>query len=95
MVSFVDALNAAMTTGWSVTVSGVSFDASTDATPTASLGLTSCTTAAWASSTSVVCFAAAGDGVTHLATASVAGVVGTRTATFSYDGAERQGGESV
>ena len=89
VVSFVDLSNAGMTAGWSVTVSGLSFGASTESTPTVALGLTSCATAAWASATSVVCAVIYGDGVRHVATATVFGVVGTRTAAFSYDGLRR------
>jgi len=85
-VSFVDSFNAGMTAGWSVTVSGVSFGASLDTTPTSRLGLSDCGTAAWVSVTSVACFLTRGDGVVHQATVTAVGVVGTRTSTFSYDG---------
>ena len=86
VVSFLRELNAAGTAAWSVTVSGIDFGAS-DASPTARLGATSCPTAAWASSTSVVCFVAPGEGPRKDAAMTVEGVVGTRTRAFSYDGA--------
>ena len=87
-MSFVDRANVAMTAGCSVTLSGLSVFGDIDLiSSSAYVGLTSCQTAAWASSTSVACHVAAGDGVSHLVTAIVMGVVGTRPATFSYDGA--------
>ena len=85
-VSFVDSFNAGMTTGWSVTVSGMNFGASLDTTPTSRLGLSDCGTTSWASQTSVVCFLTRGDGVEHTGTITAVSVVGTRTSTFSYDG---------
>ena len=85
-VSFVDSFNACMTTGWSVTVSGVNFGASLDTTPTSRLGLSDCGTTLWASQTSVVCFLTRGDGVEHTSTITAVSVVGTRTSTFSYNG---------
>ena len=85
MVSFVESFNVATTVGWSVTVSGVSFGA-VDATPSSRLGVSSCTTLAWASSTSVVCLPSGGQGVAHDVVMTVAAIVGTRTKTFSYDG---------
>ena len=81
-----DRLNAVMTTGWSVTVSGVSFGASLDRTPTVRLGLSDCGTAAWVSVTTVTCFMTKGDGAARSALVTAVGVVGTRTAIFSYDG---------
>ncbi len=89
VVSFVSESNAASTTGWSVTVSGIDFG-SLDATPTTRLGVSDCLTAAWASSTSAVCFTTPGEGVEKDAAMTVAGVVGTRTKTFSYDGGGRR-----
>lgn len=86
MVSFVERANAGMTAGWSLTVTGLSFGASLDSTPTSALGESSCGTAVWASGTSVLCAVADGDGSRHFAAATVYGVVETRTATFSYDG---------
>jgi hypothetical protein len=85
-VSFVDSFNAGMTTGWSVTVSGLNFGASLDTTPTSRLGLSDCGTTSWASQTSVVCHLTRGDGVEHTGTITAVSVVGTRTSTFSYDG---------
>ena len=85
-MSFLEQPNAGMTAGWSITVSGLSFGASLDITPSSAVGLSSCGTAVWASATSVLCAVARGDGARHFAAATVYGVVGTRTATFSYDG---------
>ena len=85
-MSFIDSFNAGMTAGWSVTVSGVSFGASLDTTPTSRLGLSNCGTAAWVSVTSVACFLTRGDGIEHEATVTAVGVMGTRTSTFRYDG---------
>ncbi len=85
VVSFKSELNGASTAGWSVTVSGLNFGG-LDATPTSTIGLSHCRTATWASSTSLVCKLASGDGVLVVGTATVSGIAGTRTATFSYDG---------
>ena len=68
-------------------MSGIDFG-SLDTTPTTRLGVSSCMTASWASSTSVTCFTAPGEGAEKDAAMTVAGGVGTRTKTFSYDGAE-------
>ena len=84
MVSFV-APNAAITAGLSVTMAGLSFGA-LDVTPSTAIGLTSCETAAWASSTSVRCLVAAGAGPSILTSVTVESVVGTRIAGFSFDG---------
>ena len=86
VVSFVGEKNAVTSAGWSVTVSGLGFG-SLDATPSSRLGLSSCLTAAWASSTSAVCFLAPGEGQGKDVVATVSAVAGTRTHTFSYDGA--------
>ena len=85
IVSFADAFNAVVTVGWSVEVSGLSFGALA-ATPSSRLGLSSCLTSTWASSTSVVCFPSGGQGVGHDGGVTVTAIVGTRTKTFSYDG---------
>ena len=69
-----------------MTTSGLGFG-SLDATPSSRLGLSSCLTAAWASSTSVVCSLAPGEGPGKDAVATVSAVASTRTQTFSYDGA--------
>jgi hypothetical protein len=90
VVSFVAEANSAVTSGYSVTVSGLNFGVSTT-TPTATVGLSSCATAAWASTSSVVCMLSMGEGVEHELRATVAGVVGSRTATFSYDGKQAAG----
>ena len=85
VVSFVAEANSAVTSGYSVTVSGMNFAVSAT-TPTSTIGLSSCATAAWASSSSVVCMLSMGEGVSHELRMTVSGVVGSRTATFSYDG---------
>ena len=74
-----------MTAGWSVTVSGVDFGYA-DATTTSGLGLSSCPTAAWVSSSSVACYLARGEGPLAEALATVSTIVGTQTSVFSYDG---------
>ena len=84
-VSFIALLNAAVTAGYSVTVSGLSFAVS-GTTPTSSVGASSCLTTAWASATSTVCMLLGGEGVGHEIRVTAAGVVGSRTSTFSYDG---------
>ena len=84
VVSFEQAENGASTAGWSVTVSGIDFSPS-NATPSARVGLSTCGTTAWASSTSVLCFSPAGEGGAFAVVATVAGVAGTRTAAFSFD----------
>jgi hypothetical protein len=87
-VSFAAEANAVVTAGWSVTVTGISFAPLTE-TPSARVGLSSCGTTSWASGTAVVCLLAQGYGTAATVTATVAGVVGTRTALFSFDGAQR------
>ena len=84
-MSFVLELNGVSSGGCSVTVSGLSFG-SLDATPSMRLGTTQCVTSAWASSSSVRCLLAAGAGAKRDVDMTVAGVVGTRTSIFSYDG---------
>ena len=96
VVSFTAESNAAVTSGYSVTVSGVSFSIGA-LTPTATVGYSSCGTAAWASSTSLVCMMAVGESSALTVGVTVSGVVGTRTSSFSYDGADprdRAGGPS-
>ena len=85
VVSFVSEMNGASTAGWSLTMSGLGIGR-LDATPTSMIGISHCLTATWASSTSLVCSHGSGDGVLKVGTASVSGIVGTRTAIFSYDG---------
>ena len=85
VVSFVAEANSAVTAGYSVTVSGLNFAVSAT-TPTSTIGRSSCTTTAWASPSSVVCMLGMGEGVDLELRMTVDGVVGSRTATFSYDG---------
>ena len=84
-MSFVAESNTGVTSGYSVTVSGLNFGVAAT-TPTSTIGLSSCATAAWASTSSVVCMLSMGEGVGHELRMTVAGVVGSRTTTFSYDG---------
>ena len=86
IVSFIDSANAVHTVGWSVTVSGVSFGAR-DATPSSRLGLSSCATVSWASSTTTVCLPSGGHGPGLDSLMTVAGIVGTGPMVFTYDGA--------
>jgi len=85
VVSFTAESNAAVTSGYSVTVSGISFSIGA-LTATATVGHSSCGTAAWASSTSLVCMAAIGEATAHAVRVTAGGAVGTRTSSFSYDG---------
>lgn len=85
VVSFSEEANAAVIAGDSMTVSGLSFGAGAT-TPTVTVGLSSCVTAAWASASSVVCMVSAGEGATRDIRVTVVGVVGSRTSAFSYDG---------
>ena len=78
--------NSAVTAAYSVTVSGLNFGVDAT-TPTSTIGLSSCATASWASTSSVICMLAMGEGVIHELRVTVAGVVGSRTSGFSYDGA--------
>ena len=90
LVSFVAEANSAATSGYSVTVSGLNFGVYAT-TPTSTVGLSSCATASWASATSVICMLSMGEVVKHELRMTVAGVVGSRTATFSYDGRDLPG----
>ena len=85
VVSFSVEANAAVTAGYSVTVSGLNFGVDAT-TPTSTIGLSSCATASWASTSSVVCMLSMGEGVRHELRVTVSGVVGSRTSGFSYDG---------
>ena len=77
--------NSAVTSGYSMTVSGLNFGVDAT-TPTSTIGLSSCATASWASTSSVVCMISTGEGVGLELRVTVAGVVGSHTASFSYDG---------
>ena len=78
--------NTAATDGGFVTVSGLAFYTS-DKTPTVEVGLASCATSVWTSSTSTVCASALAIGPTGLDIAVTADtVVGTQTSIFSFDG---------
>ena len=85
-VSFIAETNLPGTAGFSVTVSGIGFG-TLGTTPSARVGLSACGTASWASASSVVCQLTAGDSLARDVAVTVAGVAGTRTAVFSYDGA--------
>ena len=91
VVSFVAETNAIVTAGWSVTVSGVDFGYA-DTTPTNELGLSSCPTVAWVSSSSLACYLARGESPLAEALATVSTVVGTQTSVFSYDGRQADQG---
>ena len=84
VVSFGCTMNLASTAGWSVTVSGLSFGA-LDATPTLSVGLSHCRTLSWTSATSVACDESPGDGSAKSGLLTVAGITGSRTASFTFD----------
>ena len=79
--------NQPYSTSLSVTVSGLNFN-TVDGTPSAQIALGSCSTAAWTSGTSVLCFQTASgspDDVSVVAT--VSSDVGTSSLVFSFDGA--------
>ncbi len=86
-VSFAFAENSAATSGAVATVSGVSFSTE-DTTPSFRVASNMCSTAGWASATSVTCHvdASGNAGASKDVLASVSGVVGTQTMAFSFDG---------
>ena len=84
-MSFSSEANAAVSAGYSVTVSGLNLGV-LKTTPTLTVGQSSCATATWASTSSVVCMLDGGEGVGHDLRVTVAGVVGSRTSGFSFDG---------
>ena len=86
VVSFTDSANAVHTVGWSVTVHGISFGA-LDTTASSLLGLSSCATVSWASPTSTVCLPSGGQGPGLDSVMTIAGIAGTGTMVFTYDGA--------
>jgi len=78
--------NGPRTGGSSATITGMNF-AGTDRTPTSAVGTTICLTVSWSSDTAVRCLEPVGsDTATNPIVVIVAGVVGTRTGAFSYDG---------
>jgi len=85
VVSFSSEANAALSAGYSVTVSGLNLGVLTT-TPTSTVGRSGCATTTWASTSSVVCMLGGGEGVGHDLRVTVAGVVGSRTSGFSFDG---------
>ena len=86
VVSFAHATNTATTEGGFVTVSGLSLRTS-NMTPTATVGLASCATSVWASTTSAACAAGLSIARTGLAVAvTVDSAIGTQTSAFSLDG---------
>ena len=79
--------NAAGSHGAFTTVAGLSFSPG-DLTTSASLGYSSCQTAAWTSSSSVTCRPPQGEGPS-LAVAVAVPAVGTGRALFTFDGSPR------
>ena len=69
----------------SVTLTGIAFSP-TDATVTGVQALADCSTASWTTATSVACIGTHGRGGTGTAELTAAGVVGTSSAVFSFDG---------
>ena len=80
--------NAGVTSGGSVTISGLSFGDSVF-TPTASIATADlCSSTAWTSATTVACAPQAYGGSAAMRTAvSVSALAGTLTGQFSFDGA--------
>ena len=83
-MSFVEPSNTVTSGGGCVFLAGVNFGA-VDATPSVAAAML-CGTVAWASITAVTCEMSAGVGPVPAAIPSVAGITGTLSATFSYDG---------
>ena len=78
--------NAGVTSGGSVTISGLSFGDSVF-TPTASIATADlCGSTAWTSATTVACAPPAYGGSDLRVSVSVSAVVGTQTGQFSFDG---------
>ena len=74
--------------GATATLSGLDF-ATYDHTQTGTVGSIDCSTTSWMTGTTVLCLSAASPDVstTHKATITVAGVVGTVSTYFTFDGA--------
>jgi hypothetical protein len=85
-VSSISPANAAQTGGVDVSISGLNF-ASTDPSPSASLELSAeCSSTSWTTATTVYCAAASYRGGTRRTTATIAGLVGSSTGLFTFDG---------
>ena len=85
VVSFVWASNAPLTDRAVVTITGLDFR-TTDLTVTAQFSEEFCSTATWASKTSVACLTSALTGASHYLSLTASGTVGTRTSAFTFDG---------
>jgi hypothetical protein len=86
VASFAASYNGPKTGGESVSIIGLNF-ASIDPTPSASLELSvECSSTSWTSATAVECAAASYRGGTMRIAVTVAGLVGTTTGQFSFDG---------
>ena len=69
----------------SVTLTGASF-ALTDVTVTMVIALADCSTTSWTTATSVACIGMRGSVLPVTSGVSIAGVVGTTSSLFSFDG---------
>ena len=69
----------------SVTSTGTNF-APTDASPVAVMSLADCSTTSWTTTTSVACIGTRGAGLTGVSGLTIAGVVGSSSSVFSFDG---------
>ena len=87
VVSFQSTENVAITSGGSLTVSGLDFRTA-DYTPSSSLDSSLCGTLSWVAKTSLICAVGVGYGAgenKHL-TVTASDIVGTRTRAFTFDG---------
>ena len=84
-MSAVSSPNSVKSGAVSVSVSGTNFG-ETDLSATVLVGGSGCMPLAWKSATGVVCRVAAGFGASVYISAAAEGLVGSVTATFTYDG---------
>ncbi len=86
VVSSSDPINTALSGRGIITISGLSFADTANFTPTSSVLLSSaCSSTAWTSLTSVSCTPQAYKGGALCVGVTLSGVVGTRSARFSFD----------
>jgi hypothetical protein len=84
VLSFTQLYNMPTTAGGQVTVEGVNFGPS-DFTPTVRIQSTVCSTASWSTTTSVVCVASSGYGISRKLAVTIASYAGTALGIFSFD----------
>jgi hypothetical protein len=84
LISYTNLYNTPTTAGGQITVEGVNFGSS-DYTPTIRVESTMCGTTSWSTSSSVVCVASYGSGISRNVAISLSSVMGTALGLFSYD----------